>query len=723
MSYSPDVPIDDPLQDFLNREGFAKTLARALNGWRATESLVVTLFGGWGTGKTSVKNLAIKALRQSAKAPVIIDFNPWLVSGPEQLTASFFHEIGIALGENEADQGEKAQNRLNKWAGYVKAAGKAGELAFGIASVAGLPGAPLIQTALRTAATVSETLQGGAESQKQINEASKKSLTDQKRELRDSFSEEDQKPLLIVIDDIDRLTADEICLLFRLIKANADFPKFIYLLLCDRDVVTTALDKLTPKRGQEFLEKIVQVSFDIPEPSWNDIEACVREEWNNILSLSDDASKLASDDRLRSVLDLARPYLSNIRAARRWLNAFRFSFDFFNQEDGFNANPEDLLAIELLRVFEPQLYHTVCHSKFKLTGGGSDILSYLPEAKDKRIQEKNAFFEAVDKAKLEHAEEIIQWLFPSSSWGFGSNRAQELLGGLRVGHSKCFDRYFQFSVSKETLTRSEIHSALDAAQGYKSFKEFAESFLASDRAFLYLESLEAHAEEFQFGAEDIIQALMDIVDELPNVVWLPNGSGLQYYVFLFIWGILGSVPSSEKRNDIFVNAISKSTGIVLPLMLTHAVCNTTDRHDIIKLDATQVKAVKAVIANKLQAFKDHPLLRQCEFIEFPLYIWKQCGDINDIKDWIHQQISDPKNVLQVLWSATEKEIISNGRHPRSISIKLLLELTTLEEVDAAIRQLPENKLTSNQKELLAIYQKARKSYQEESQTPCNPQTL
>ena len=69
----------------------------------------------------------------------------------------------------------------------------------------------------------------------------------------------------MVIDDIDRLTFEEIRLLFRLVKANADFPRFIYLLLFQKNNAIKALDPVCDNQGAEYLEKIVQVGYDVPE--------------------------------------------------------------------------------------------------------------------------------------------------------------------------------------------------------------------------------------------------------------------------------------------------------------------------------------------------------------------------------------------------------------------------------------------------------------------------
>ena len=53
--FSPDRPIESESDDLLGRSTFARKLAEAINAWRERDSLVVALFGPWGTLLARVK--------------------------------------------------------------------------------------------------------------------------------------------------------------------------------------------------------------------------------------------------------------------------------------------------------------------------------------------------------------------------------------------------------------------------------------------------------------------------------------------------------------------------------------------------------------------------------------------------------------------------------------------------------------------------------------------
>ena len=60
------------------------------------------------------------------------------------------------------------------------------------------------------------------------------------------------------------LIAPEIRQMFQLVKLLGDFPNTIYLLAFDREVVVESLKSVQEGVGEEYLEKIVQIPFELP---------------------------------------------------------------------------------------------------------------------------------------------------------------------------------------------------------------------------------------------------------------------------------------------------------------------------------------------------------------------------------------------------------------------------------------------------------------------------
>jgi predicted KAP-like P-loop ATPase len=211
LGFSPDRPIESAAQDLLARSSFASLLAQKISAWRGRESLVIALYGPWGSGKSSVKNLILEKLAEEKYKPLDpIEFNPWLASGVEKITENFFFEIGVKLSR---DRNEASQQRAAKWkryAGYLES----GSNIFGAVDF------------LPVASSIAKMLEKGknlVQAREESYENQEKSLEQMRRELREEFKNL-SAPIVVVVDDIDRLTEDEINLVFRLVKQTPISP-------------------------------------------------------------------------------------------------------------------------------------------------------------------------------------------------------------------------------------------------------------------------------------------------------------------------------------------------------------------------------------------------------------------------------------------------------------------------------------------------------------------
>lgn len=108
ISFIPDRPINNYKEDKLGRISFAFQLKDSLCRWEGEDSLVISLKGEWGTGKSSVISLIKEQLESNIEEnnPTIIEFNPWIFSNQDNLNFHFFNEIANDLKirkENSSD--------------------------------------------------------------------------------------------------------------------------------------------------------------------------------------------------------------------------------------------------------------------------------------------------------------------------------------------------------------------------------------------------------------------------------------------------------------------------------------------------------------------------------------------------------------------------------------------------------------------------------------------
>src|SRR5215212_4795143 len=95
MKVKGDNPVRKIEDDSLGRSSVAKSFAQQVLSLDAKEGAVVGVLGAWGSGKTSFINLARPEFER--EGAIILDFNPWMFSGAEQLVERFFTELSAQL--------------------------------------------------------------------------------------------------------------------------------------------------------------------------------------------------------------------------------------------------------------------------------------------------------------------------------------------------------------------------------------------------------------------------------------------------------------------------------------------------------------------------------------------------------------------------------------------------------------------------------------------------
>ena len=197
MEFDADKPIVKSEEDKLGRKSFSKSLAEAINRYTSKDSLVVGLFGKWGTGKTSIVNMILEDLDNF----ILVHFSPWNYSSQSDLINIFFNVLRQSLSTNNHIQDNQALGEtLLQYSKAVKS--------LSLIPVVGEPISNLLQIMLE--------MKGESLTKSQ-------SLEEIRRNLENELIKIDKK-IIIIIDDIDRLTHQQIRDVFQLVKQVANFP-------------------------------------------------------------------------------------------------------------------------------------------------------------------------------------------------------------------------------------------------------------------------------------------------------------------------------------------------------------------------------------------------------------------------------------------------------------------------------------------------------------------
>lgn len=431
--FNTDQPIKVAKEDLLGRAAFAKSLAKAITLNQSKESLTLGLYGSWGSGKTSVLNLIEEELFElsekltSTEKPIIIRFNPWNISNQEQLLKQFFVELSHAIKINafkdtRNDLGNLIEKYSNLLAVLVPPIGTWGQI-------------------------MAKMLK---------RERKEDPLSTVKKKLYSNLLDIEFK-IIIMIDDIDRLNSYEIRQVFQLVKVIADFPNSIYILSFDRTIVEKALESVQDGNGLEYLEKIIQIPFEIPEVNQNNVHKLFFTKLDEILKQTNEEDFDQQHWALIFQKGIAN-WIKNVRDVTRVINTFSLKYSLVEDETNF----VDLLALVTLEIFEPRIYEEIKNNNKLFTGQsfGDERLE------ENRIKEQiDEIINSCSKGKKEAVEDILCELFPKISviykkWGSNNYDEKHSRKFSMIRNPECFDVYFKLTLSENSVSKIAVKNIL-----------------------------------------------------------------------------------------------------------------------------------------------------------------------------------------------------------------------------------------------------------------------
>ena len=486
----PRVPSDNPIkvpsEDALGRGEAAESFAQHVLDLDATEGAVVGVFGPWGSGKTSFLNLAKHKLNTSA---YILDFNPWLFSGTEHLVHQFFAQLSdqalrlkdlrrIGQGLREYGAALKPAVKPLKWflatllLFLVGVIGPTGEIlgvrvAWIVHLVALLTvGALYLVPPILNVVGLSLLRRQG-------------SVFNTRARVESALSKSDKR-IIVVLDDVDRLTPTEIREIFKLVRLTASFPKLIYILACDRTQVTDALGE----QGSGYLEKIIQHPFNLPEVPRHTLRQQLQLE--TVQALGDIRCGSLDADIWRDVLrHIVMPLIRNMRDVRRYGGSIRETISAL----GDHIELADVLGLEAIRLFLPQVFDLLPASIDALTfppimdaitDEGHINLLHVPvrSSEGDEIVEIGQLKTGLSERHQEVIESMCEFLFPATRgerFHYTEPREQAFQGS-RVACRSILRVYLERFYDEEVLALSDAERALKCMHDAHALRAIFQEF-------------------------------------------------------------------------------------------------------------------------------------------------------------------------------------------------------------------------------------------------------
>lgn len=680
-----DKPINSKKEDFLSRKNFSSHLGESLLTWEEKESLVIALYGEWGSGKSSVINLAKEHIEKSEKEnkPTIVEFNPWFFSDLDNLSQYFFNEIATELKIKNDDKKDKIiAEKLQLYAKLLQIIPEkkvlsdlSSKIFFGLWLLS-ISTSQVIQWSGLSTEWVKYIIFGiglllfllgifkdfllGLSDYFSIRATTyKKSLSELKKEIKNDLYER-KKKLVIVIDDIDRLNQSEIRQIFRLVRVNADFPNTIYLLAFDRKIIETNLEEQAGVSGKDYLEKIVQVSFDIPLAKSEKIANFLFQELNRVLETIPDSLDNSFDKTYWTNIYHSGfgNLFKNIRDVKRFASSLKFNISQMHPKGVMEVNPIDFIAIEAIRLFAPEFYNFLKSRKNLFTDTESNIIGSYDRSWDKRKEREKEIKEQLDKLNSNlknNIENLLYRLFPQvegfcsgySNSHYGHEMQSSWSRSLRVCATKNFDSYFTLipGGDEEELSQYEIEIILSSMNKTDEFEKLLNEYIQEKKIKKVLERIQDYTDDLkkipENNLQNIVQALFNISDNLPKEETWFFGIDSDMEIMRIIFQLFKRENNKEKNYEILKKTIPLSKGIYGPIYEIAIKEQWSEKDKDIQIPYDKLSELKQLCVTKIINLRKEELLGHNNSLSI-LYRWKEWWEEKDWKQLILDIQTDEK---------------------------------------------------------------------------------
>lgn len=419
-------------EDLFGRGPTADRLAKLIvNSHSWDSSVIFGLTGPWGSGKSSLINLATNRITTQQPAWRVVQFTPWATSDAAGLLEEFYRSIAQALPP--------------AWgAKFRRTAGLLAQVAAPTGNLIPFVGGAMADAAKEAGAW----LAAAPPWQAAFDRAA--------RELREANT-----PILVIADDIDRLQTDELLLFLKVIRLLGRFPGVQYLIAYDERTLfrTLGAANLVKDTGSatRYMEKIVQYPVAVPPLLEHQLQSRVIEGIERVRKQAERPP--LNGHNWNVLLTSLLPLTRTPRAIDRYLAQVAHDLPIV---DPAEINDADLLLLIAFRQQFPTVAGQLPDWKERLVHGHTGEMVMDGAQWTHQPTDVQPLLHGLGETASETAHTLLRALFPHLE-GDSIGRSSPT-GGRHVTDLTYFDRYFSLGIPDNDIRDATVREAVEAAR-------------------------------------------------------------------------------------------------------------------------------------------------------------------------------------------------------------------------------------------------------------------
>ncbi len=382
-SFDPDAPIDSFENDLFNMDNLINRIVNYIAFTDVRDAAFsMGIVGEWGDGKTSLMNLVEERIRKEHEDFIIVHFNPRASKKADFIQEDFLESLKQAL--------------LSKHSGIDRTIDK---YAIALDAIPGIPS--LVSKSL-------ELLHIRSDKEREVKRG----------ELKKAILDINNR-IVVMVDDLDRLTGEELIEVLKVLDTNGAFPNMVFLTSFDKDYVNTILKNYLRlgDHPRTYTDKYFTVEIRVPlHPTFRLMDYLVT-------LLKNAATKgfitqmdaVGVEEQTRSLSSSLLPRLRTIRDIKRFANQFLYDYAEVQKDVSY----KDFMLLELIKFAHYEDYKAIYTLKYVHRGQSSflspssDELFYL---NDKLLPKKSKAGDSFIEPEIKpDSIDILRNLFPEES--------------------------------------------------------------------------------------------------------------------------------------------------------------------------------------------------------------------------------------------------------------------------------------------------------------------
>ena len=354
---------------------------------------------------------------------------------------------------------------------------------------------------------------------------------DLKDKLKKSFAHIEKK-VLVLIDDFDRLSKEEILEVLKLIDSNAAFTNLVFLTAYDKNQVNKALGESNNTDDACFVDKFFNLEFVIPSRPYSYITNYISDK---LCSKLDAKAHEASfiKKTLNDVENILKEYLPTLRDAKRFINQFLMDYRLVRGDVKLN----EYVLVQLIKYRYHDEYTKLFRKQYIEVGGffSSRQLYYLKKDIDEECKIRSLLVKLFPKQNESsgYSGETYKHIFDAQS--FDNYFVNQIYGTMRISEMEsifhCTTTEAYRMIDEWVKNENQLNDIIaylysfdmDSFNSGDYYLRFADiiAYLAVKRPeskaywlfmrLIYLSNLDGYDRKYNLNMENYKQRLLEII--------------------------------------------------------------------------------------------------------------------------------------------------------------------------------------------------------------------